>query len=101
MNSESRTMTFWTTTRILNLIGMILFWIGFAYLVGGWKQLWNVMAKRPAFSPAPMDPGRPWWARPMFWLGAVLVGGPLLLDGWRALWYLITSVGIVWRRSLG
>jgi hypothetical protein len=35
-----------TTTRILDWLGMILFWISFAYLVGGWKQLWNVLAKR-------------------------------------------------------
>ena len=35
-------MTYWTTTHILNWIGLTLSIVGLAYRVGGWRNYWRV-----------------------------------------------------------
>jgi len=42
VNARGRTMTYWTTTHILNWIGSTLSIVGLAYRVGGWRNYWRV-----------------------------------------------------------
>jgi hypothetical protein len=74
-------MTFWTTTRILNLVGLILLIVCLTYRVGGWRKHWALL-KKPVSEAVctPIDPRYYWWADPMTWLGF----GLLVLADWRS-----------------
>jgi hypothetical protein len=67
------------TAGILRTLGLILLWVGLIYQVGGWRNAWTKLLKRPVFARVEVDP-RYWWARPVIWLGA----GLLLLSYWRS-----------------